>query len=76
MVDVPTRASQKGLLRESKLNSALSSSRHVPKSLSLVLTLNPDVRAQLHQKIGILRQCHKDAVFIPGESENRDADQR
>lgn len=66
------------LLGESNLNSALSSSRHVLISFAFVLTLNPDVRTQLDQKIHMLKQCHKykDAISVWSESENRDTDQK
>lgn len=66
------------LLKESDLNSALSSSHLVAKEFSFVLTLNPDLRAQLDQKIHMLKQCHKykDAISTWSESENCDTDQR
>lgn len=64
--------------KKSNLKSALSSSHLVPKSFSFVLTLNPDLKAELDQKIHVFKQCHKykNAISTWSESENCDTDQR
>lgn len=64
VVDFPTAVSQELQAfnaegKKSNLNSALSSSHLVPKSFSSALTLNPDLRAELDQKIHVFKQCHK-----------------